>query len=153
MSKQPEATNTTEQQLLEAQQEIIRLQRELLTLKAPQPDDDVHWHLTSGGELAEAILAGDDLEKLQKLRDWVFSFGKKYIKPYVHPEAYAEVIAHMMRGIPERLAELETLAEIADQRSKTKQGKATKKPTTDEKHNAPSQKVLPLPPSDKDSSS
>lgn len=106
--------NALQKQLLECQQEIIQLQKKLQAIAPAKPDTDVHWNKVSGGLTASDVIEANDLEKLQALNEWIFTFGEKYIKPYVHVEAYAEVIAHMSRDIPRRMAELEIRAEFGE---------------------------------------
>jgi len=96
-----------QKQVIEAQQEIIQLRKELEGLKPTIPDDDVNWNKVSGGITATEVLESESIELLNQLNKWIFQFGEKYIRPYVHSKAYAEMIGHMTRGIPKRLAELE----------------------------------------------
>lgn len=108
-------------QLIEAQQKIIALQddknqllQQIAKSKPPTPKDDVHWYHVSNGKTSDQVVASGDPKELAKLQEWVFMFGEKYIKPYVHPEAYAEMIGHMTRGFSSQLARAEVLAEFGD---------------------------------------
>lgn len=101
-----------QQQLIETQQEVIRLQQKVEQLTPPYPDEDVNWNKVSGGLTSVEVLESDDLEKVRALREWIFHFGEKYIRRFVHQRAYSELIAHMTRGIPRRLAELEVMREF-----------------------------------------
>lgn len=100
------------QQLVNAQQEIIRLNQRIEALLPKQPDNDVHWHQVSGGLLSDDVLASNDVEKVKALYDWMLQFGTKYIKPYVQLEAYAELMSHMTQRVIRRLAELEAEVDL-----------------------------------------
>jgi len=102
--------NDLQRQLIEAQNEVIRLYRKMESLTPPKPETDVHWHQVSGGILSDDVLASDNLEQMRALQNWMMGFGEKYIKPYIHPEVYGEMLSHMTRGLSGRLAELEVTA-------------------------------------------
>lgn len=96
-----------QQKLIDSQAEIISLQSKIIELSPQRVDKDVHWNKVYGGLSAEDALNSGDLIIVKALRDWMFIFGEKYLKPYINHEAYAEAMAHMMRGIAQKLAELE----------------------------------------------
>ncbi len=103
-----------QRQLIQAQQEIIRLHQKIESLTPPEPAEDVHWHKVSAGLTSEETLASDDVEQIRRLLGWVLRFGQKYVQPYVHLRVYGEIIAHMSRGISSKLAELEVRADFAE---------------------------------------
>lgn len=96
-----------QQKLIASQAEVISLQAKIIELSPKRVDEDVHWNKIYGGLSAEDALNSDDLVIVKALRDWMFTFGEKYLKPYVNHQAYAEAMAHMMRGIAQKLSELE----------------------------------------------
>lgn len=98
--------------LIQTQQQLIEAQEKLLALQPNLPDEDVHWHKVSHGKIGDDVIESDDLALVQEFRQWIFDFGDKYLRPYVHPQVYAETISHMSRGIPAKLAELETLEDM-----------------------------------------
>lgn len=125
------AQNEQQQQLIEAQQEIIRLQKQLLEKTPTTPDEDVRWHQVSG-VFAEDAAASDNLEMLQALHDWILAFGKKYVQPYVHWTVYSEIIVHMTRGLSAQMAHLELEDEDkqhTEQQQTTKTVEFPKKPS------------------------
>jgi len=107
-----------QQQLIETQQKVIELQQQIddMTPKAIVEKDDF-WHITSGGILSEEAANSEDVAIVRKFKDWNVTFAQKHIKPYVNPQVYSETLNQMTRGLPTRLAELETKA-IIDKRSK-----------------------------------
>ena len=141
-----------QKQLIKVQQENIELRKKVESLQASVPDDDVHWNKVSGGLTSDEVLANGDLTQIMKLNEWVFSFGEKYIKPYVHHIAYAEMIGHMTRGIAKKMAIEEVNAEFGDTlpEGKTLQfvdiqrdaEKSEKKTTNKSKSTTPKQKKL-----------
>lgn len=98
---------TLQQQLLEAQQTIIELQKQVQALKPDTPaDEDVFWHVSGKMTSVEAA-SSTDLATLQRFRKWNMNFAKKYLKPYLNPKVYSETLNQMLRGLAERIAELE----------------------------------------------
>lgn len=98
-----------QQQLVEAQQKIIALQQQVLDMTPKNaPDDELHWHIHSKGILSSEAANSDDLELVQRFSDWIDTFARKYIKPYVNPTVYGECHNQMNRGLAQRLAELTT---------------------------------------------
>ena len=108
-----------QQELIEAQRQLAAAQREVLRLeralkkKSPKnpPDKQTFWHLASGMFSTEAANS-DDLKTVEQFSQWLELFARKNIKPYVNPKVYGECLNQMRRGIPERLAELETREEF-----------------------------------------
>jgi len=98
-----------QQQLIEAQQTIIELQQRVDDM-SPKPviEKDEFWHILSGGILSEDAAKSDDLKVVRAFKDWNVEFAQKHIKPYVNPQAYNEALNQMTRGLPTRIAELET---------------------------------------------
>ena len=89
-----------QQQLLEAQQTIIELQRRIdkMTPKV-LPDEDVFWHLASGGVMSDEASNSDDVAVVRKFKQWNMDFARKNIKPYVNPQVYSECVNQMTRGL------------------------------------------------------
>lgn len=107
--------------LIEMQQEVIRLQNKLDKMKPDTPlDEEVFWHVASGGGLSTEAANSKNVDEVQKFLDWNLGLAKKYVKPHVNPKVYGEVVNQMTRGLPERIAELKTRSEI-------NQAKANKK--------------------------
>lgn len=103
-----------QKQLIEAQQENIELRKKLDARTPPVPDDDVNWNKVSNGMTSDEVLANGNFEQMIKFQEWIFSFGEKYIKPYVHHKAYAEMMGHMTRGVAGKLALEEVKLEFGD---------------------------------------
>lgn len=105
--------NKLQQHLIDAQQQIIELYQRLEERIPAEPKDDVSFHLIAReGMSSEDVFAGDNLEDLRQLREWIFQFGEKYVKPYVHLRVYGEIVGHMSRGLAQKLAELEVQHEL-----------------------------------------
>ncbi len=114
---------TLQAQLLEAQQEIIDLQKQLLALKPDTPDDkEVFWHVKSNGQLSIDAAESDRLEVVQAFLDWNISLANEHVKPYVNPKVYGEVLNQMTRGLPEKISDLKTEKEIKDFTSSSNNG-------------------------------
>lgn len=97
-----------QQQLIDAQQKIIELQQELSEKTPANPDDnDVFWHIASGGIMSQEAATSDDLAVVRQFQQWNIDFAKKYIKPYVNPKVFSECLNQMTRGLNERIAEIE----------------------------------------------
>jgi hypothetical protein len=62
----------------------------------------------SNGIMSEEAANSDDLRLVRKFYDWNMAFAKKHIKPYVNQQVYSETVNQMTRGLPKRMAELET---------------------------------------------
>ncbi|MDQ7024061.1 MAG: hypothetical protein Q9P01_21250 [Anaerolineae bacterium] len=103
-----------QEQLIESQRENIDLRKKIEEMTPSVPDDDVHWNKVSGGLTSVEALMSENLEVLRKLQNWILDFGDKYVKPYVHQKTYAEIMAHMMSGLPRKLAREELKAEFGD---------------------------------------
>ena len=98
-----------QKQLIEAQQKVIELQAKIDEMTPKNaPDEELHWHIASGGMTSTAAAESENLETVKKFRDWNVSFAKKHIKPYVNPKVYGECLNQMTRGLSDRIAELET---------------------------------------------
>lgn len=98
-----------QQQLIEAQQKIIELQKRLDDLTPKNvPDEDVFWHIASGGVMSEEAATSEDLALVLKFKKWNETFAEKHIKPYVNPLVYGECLNQMTRGLNARITELET---------------------------------------------
>lgn len=109
-------------QLVEAQQQIIELQKRLDASKPETPsDDEVIWHVASGGKLSHQTAESDDLEVVQEFLLWNLGLANKYVKPYVSPKVFAEVVNQMTRGLPERIAYLKTRKELFAHKEETAQ--------------------------------
>lgn len=98
-----------QQQLIEMQHQVIKLQQHIdsMTPKNP-PDEEVFWHISSDGLTSEAAAESDDLTLLKRFRDWNIAFAKHHIKPYVNPLVYGECMNQMTRGLATKIAMLET---------------------------------------------
>jgi hypothetical protein len=101
-----------QEQLIKAQQEIIHLKNSIENQRPSAPGDDGLWHKVSGGITTDTVFLSNDAALLRKFNEWIFTFGEKYIRPYVHHQVYAELIAHMTRGLAQRRAELEVLEDL-----------------------------------------
>jgi cell division protein FtsL len=102
-----------QQQLIETQQKVVELQARIdsLTPKNP-PQEKAIWHLASGGKLSIDSAKSNNLREVKEFRDWNVRFAEQYIKPYVSPTVFSECVNQMTRGLPERIAELETKREF-----------------------------------------
>lgn len=110
-----------QRELIEMQRQLIAAQKEALALhkkldkKTPEnPDDsEVFWHIASGGILSTEAANSKDLALVRKFQEWNEAFAKKHVKPYVNPKVYNECLNQMTRGLPERIAALQTKADLA----------------------------------------
>lgn len=103
----------TQQQLVESQKQVVALQKKLDRKKPKTPkDEDVFWHIASGGMLSTEAANSQDLITVRKFQEWNIKFAEKYIKPYVDPKVYSECVTQMTRGLPERAASLQTRNEL-----------------------------------------
>ena len=125
---------TLQQQVIDLQAQVIALQERIdkMTPKNPS-DEEVLWHVASGGLMSNDAAQSDSIATVRRFRTWNINFAKKHIKPYVNPKVYAECVNQMTRGLSERIAELETEHELKENvppDEKPKQASAkTKKPT------------------------
>lgn len=141
-----------QQKLIDAQHQNIQLRQRIDKLTPAVPNDDVHWNKVSGGMTAEEALMSENVVILKQFQEWVFQFGEKYVKPYVHQKAYAEMIAHMMRGLPQKLAREEIKTEFGDVLpegktvqfpAKTEEAKSENSPNTIEEKKPQQKRLLP----------
>lgn len=104
-----------QQQLIDAQQKIIELQQRIddMTPKNPK-DEEIFWHLVSNGISSKEAANSRDIDVVIRFQGWNVEFAKKHIKPYVNPKVFAEVLNQMTRGLPERIADLQTKQELAE---------------------------------------
>src|SRR5262249_44336392 len=113
----------SQQQLIAAQKQVIALQKKLQKKTPKNPRDaQVYWHIASGGIMSTEAANSKDLATVRKFQEWNENFAEKFVKPYVSPKVYAECVNQMTRGLPERIAGLETQKElrIADNGHKPK---------------------------------
>lgn len=103
-----------QEQLINAQTENIELRKQIEKMTSQPPDDDVHWNKVSGGLTLAEALNSENLEVLRKLQNWIFDFGEKYLKPYIHSKTYAEVMAHLLANLPRKLAREEIKSEFGN---------------------------------------
>lgn len=98
-----------QQQVIDMQQKVIELQQQIDDMR-PKPisEQEVFWHLVSNGVMSEDAANSDDIRLVRKFYDWNMDFAKKHIKPYVNPQVYSEALNQMTRGLPARMARLET---------------------------------------------
>jgi len=103
-----------QQQLIETQQELNTVRKQLAKVTPKNPrDKEVIWHIFSG-KFSEEAANSADLETVQQYRDWITNtLGKKYIKPYVNSKVYMECLNQMTRGLPQRIAELQTHKDLS----------------------------------------
>jgi len=98
-----------QQQVIDMQQKVIALQQQIDEMRPKAvSEQDVFWHLTSNGVMSEDAAKSDDIHLVKKFQQWNVDFAKKHIKPYVNPQVYGEALNQMTRGLPTRIAELET---------------------------------------------
>ena len=110
-----------QQQLLEAQQKIIELQQRIDQLTPKNPSDkEVFWHVASEGVLSNEAANSNNVKEVKRFLDWNVQFAQKFVKPYVSPTVYSECLNQMTRGLPERIAKLETQS---SSKKETKSGK------------------------------
>ncbi|MCU0497122.1 MAG: hypothetical protein MUF87_07215 [Anaerolineae bacterium] len=103
--------NTLQKQLIESQQEVIRLYQQLEQLRPKKPELDARWYQVSGDNSTDVVKSGN-LEQLTNLTEWLYQFGNKYVKPYVHSEVYSEIMTHMTRGLPAQMAKLAVMQDL-----------------------------------------
>jgi len=96
-----------QQELLESQKEIIKLKDELTEKLPKEPEKNMRWHISSG-MTSEDVMNSDDKRIIEAYKNWIVEFAKKYLKPYVHRDVYSEATSPMLRGIPTRLARMDT---------------------------------------------
>lgn len=96
-----------QQTIIEAQKQIIQLQQKIQAMTPPQPEfEEVSFHMQKGmGE--EEAAESDSIAVLEDYIKWIQDFTRKYVRPYVNQRVYQEVSGHMMRGLIERISELE----------------------------------------------
>lgn len=100
--------NTLQKQIIEQQQTIIKLQEKINQLTPAPVDNDVHWHIASGGVKSDDIANSEDLHLVRQFYQWNIDFAKKYVQPYVNPKVYSEVVNQMTRGLSEQISKLES---------------------------------------------
>jgi hypothetical protein len=102
-----------QKQALEASQKVIDLQSRIdrMTPKNVR-DEEVSWHIASGGVLSDDAAKSEDLTLVKRFYEWNMAFARRYVKPYVNPRVYSEVVTQMTRGLPLRIATLETQKQL-----------------------------------------
>lgn len=100
--------NIMQQQLIEVQQENIKLRKQIdeQTPKTP-PVEEIRWHMASKGESIEDTLTSTDIETIRTFYEWLIQFGNKHLKPYLNYRVYSEVMNLLTHAATQRLAELE----------------------------------------------
>lgn len=109
---------TLQQQLIDAQQKIVELQKRIddMTPKTPS-DQEVFWHIASKGTLSLEAANSDDITTVRKFRDWNVEFAKRFVQPYVDPNVFSECVNQMTRGLSERIVQLEKKSETGTTKS------------------------------------
>jgi len=110
-----------QQQLIEAQREIIELRERIDDMTPETPADDEIWHIKSGMMSSDAA-ESDDLETVEEFQKWNIEFARKHIKPYVNPKTYGEALNQMTRGLPQRVALLRCEEKDAERKGIKKEG-------------------------------
>lgn len=107
------AYTVMQEEMINSQKKVIELQQRIDSI-TPKPivEKDEFWHIASGGVLSEEAAKSEDLAIVKKFKDWNVSFAQKNLKPYLNPQVYSETLNQMTRGLPARIAELESIAEI-----------------------------------------
>ncbi len=96
----------------ELQQQLIDAQKQIIAMTPKNaPDKEIHWHIASGMYSKDAANS-NDLETVKRFEAWNIEFAEKFIKPYVNPRVYSECLGQMVRGLPGRIAELQTRREL-----------------------------------------
>jgi hypothetical protein len=104
-----------QQQLIETQQQVIALQQRIDQMTPKNaPDEEILWHIASGGIMSKEAALSEDVRVVKKFLKWNQDMAKKNIKPYVNPKVYMECLQQMTRGLPERVALLETRHQMKD---------------------------------------
>lgn len=104
-----------QQQLIEAQQVVIVLQKRIDEMTPKNaPDEEILWHVASGGIMSKEAAASEDVRVVKRFLKWNQDMAKRHIKPYVNPKVYMECLQQMTRGLPERVAQLETRAQMKE---------------------------------------
>lgn len=102
--------NQQMQVLIDAQQEIIKLQKQIQAMTPPQPEpEEIFFHMQGEHIGPHEAATSDDIKKVLAYQEWVFKFTREYVRPYVNQRVYQEVSGHMLRGIAEQLGKLDTL--------------------------------------------
>lgn len=102
---------TLQQELIETQQKLIGLQQRIDSMTPKNaPDEELLWHVASGGIMSKEAAQSNDVKIVKKFLKFNQDLAKKHIKPYVNPKVYMECLQQMTRGLPERVAELESAA-------------------------------------------
>ena len=98
-----------QQQIIDLQAQVIALQQQIdaMTPKNP-PDSEVIWHIASGGMKSQEAAESTDAAVVRRFLKWNQEMAVKHIKPYVNPKVFMECLNQMTRGLPSRVAELET---------------------------------------------
>jgi hypothetical protein len=103
----------TQQKLIATQKQVIKLQKRIDKLTPKNlKDEDIFWHIASGGIMSDEAANSSDITMLRGFESWLNNFAKKYIKPYVNPKVYSECVNQMTRGLPTRIADLQTRDDI-----------------------------------------
>lgn len=98
-----------QQELIQTQQKLIALQQRIDNMTPKNaPDEELLWHIASGGIMSKEAAQSNDIKIVKKFLKFNQDLAKKHIKPYVNPKVYMECLQQMTRGLPERVAELES---------------------------------------------
>src|SRR5258708_39822518 len=103
----------TQQELIKSQKRVVRLQNKLIKTTPKDPkDEDVFWHIASSGQMSLEAANSKDLATVRKCEEWNIKFAEKHIKPHVSQNVFSECVNQMTRGLPERIATLETQEQL-----------------------------------------
>ncbi len=98
----------SQSEIIRLQAEIIRLQQRIETMTAPEPSNEDIWFHEATGKLPDDVLAGEDLESIKSLVDFIHKFMNKHVAPYVHSKTKMALFAYVMRGISEIQSSIQT---------------------------------------------
>ena len=107
--------NQLQDELIQAQKTIIELQAKIQEMTPSTPPNESYWHILSEGVLSEEAANSSDLELVYEFYKWNIEFASKYVKPYVNPKVFGEVLNQMTRGLPNRIAELRTYQQLSQE--------------------------------------
>lgn len=102
----------SQSEIIRLQAEVIRLQQQVQQMTPSTPADEEMYHIAQGHTSSE-ITESNDLDELNAYLQWVYNFARKHLTPYVNPKARMEILSHMTRGIPGRIARLQTQQDFA----------------------------------------
>lgn len=103
--------NALQQQLIEVQQENIRLRKQIeeQTPRTP-PVEEIRWHMVSKGASIDDALSSEDVAVVRMFYEWLLGFGNKHLKPYLNYRVYSELMNLLTHSATRRLADLEASA-------------------------------------------